>query len=111
VNDGEQPSHVDCDWDPGPHPELDEKLRRSFDAHVDDMGDDETSWRCPRCNARHVRGFTRDKRLPMLAPAKRGPRSGELAARCHCEHPHANRPEGEVGCGFRAVLKIREVEE
>lgn len=99
------PDHRAVRWNPGAPAELEAPLLRSLDAASRDDGSEDISWVCPQCLQEQVSNVFRDE---IWAGLDRASRSAELELRCDCGFTHENRPEGEVGCGYRTVVIAEE---
>jgi hypothetical protein len=98
-------SHLPVPWQLESSAQLDEAFSRSLTLSVGPDGSDFASWTCPRCAERYAQAVERESTYAGLSAS---PRSGELRIRCDCGQSHADRPEGEVGCGYRIVVELGE---
>jgi hypothetical protein len=103
----DEQSHSNVSWDIAGSYVFEEQARRSFDAVPLEDGTDLIRWTCPRCEHPHQQILQRDTAVTALAAGEHK-RTGELPMFCVCPRPHASRPEGEIGCGFRLVLTVGE---
>lgn len=100
--------HQSTGWSPGAPPEVEERLLRSLETTPRDDGSDDIRWTCPRCFHEHFLNVFRDQ---VWAGLDGSDRSAEILLRCECGFDHPDRPENEVGCGYRIVVTVTEEED